>query len=73
MHKTVGGLGLRKLDKMSRACIMKLGWRLKHNPNDLWCKVLVMKYGLPPGGEILPHVKGQHRIFGKVYRKWMIS
>lgn len=38
------GLGLRRLDNMNKACIMKLGWKLHNNPNELWCKVLKGKY-----------------------------
>jgi hypothetical protein len=43
--KRLGGLGLRRLDMMNKACIMKLGWNLQQGSNDLWCTVLVGKYG----------------------------
>lgn len=42
--KGLGGLGIRKLEDMNFACIMKLGWNLRNEGNDLWCKVLLGKY-----------------------------
>jgi hypothetical protein len=42
--KYLGGLGLRKLDIMNQACILKWGWKLQNNSNDLWSKVLRGKY-----------------------------
>lgn len=35
-----GGLGLRKLEAMSKACFMKLIWSLLNNSQELWCNVL---------------------------------
>jgi hypothetical protein len=40
-----GGLGLRKLDIMNQACLMKLNWKYHSNNKDLWCRVLRGKYG----------------------------
>jgi ribonuclease HI len=42
--KCYGGLGLRRLDEMNQACILKLGWKLKTGARDLWCEVLRGKY-----------------------------
>jgi hypothetical protein len=42
--KYCGGLGLRRLDVMNQACILKLGWKLASGANDLWCKVMRGKY-----------------------------
>lgn len=42
--KISGGLGLGKLDVMSIACIMKLGWKILSNADDLWCKVMKNRY-----------------------------
>jgi hypothetical protein len=42
--KCYGGLGLRRLDEMNKACILKLGWKLKIGTSDLWCEVLRGKY-----------------------------
>jgi hypothetical protein len=33
-------LGLRKLDVMNQACILKLGWKLFVSASDFWCEVL---------------------------------
>ncbi|GAU45807.1 hypothetical protein TSUD_87100 [Trifolium subterraneum] len=40
-----GGLGLRRLEIMNKACLMKLGWELNHNDVGLWSAVLEGKYG----------------------------
>ncbi|PNX77291.1 hypothetical protein L195_g033254 [Trifolium pratense] len=42
--KAVGGLGLRCLNVMNKACILKMGWNLPNGAQDLWCKVLLGKY-----------------------------
>jgi ribonuclease HI len=42
--KWMGGLGLRKLDVMNRACLMKLCWKFQKDSNAYWCKVLHGKY-----------------------------
>ncbi|MCI11192.1 putative ribonuclease H protein, partial [Trifolium medium] len=42
--KWLGGLGIRKLDVMNNACLMKLGWNYQGGSDDLWCKVLRGKY-----------------------------
>jgi hypothetical protein len=38
--KWLGGLGLRKLENMNKACILKLGWKVYSGANDFWCQVL---------------------------------
>ncbi|MCH79377.1 putative non-LTR retroelement reverse transcriptase [Trifolium medium] len=43
--KYLGGLGLRKLDIMNKACLLKLGWKLYSGANDFWCDVIRGKYG----------------------------
>lgn len=43
--KGLGGLGIHNLDARNSACLLKLGWHLKNGGNDLWCKVLLGKYG----------------------------
>ncbi|KAK2422286.1 Polynucleotidyl transferase, ribonuclease H superfamily protein [Trifolium repens] len=42
--KRLGGLGLRRLDIMNQACLLKLGWKMYIGANDLWCQVLKGKY-----------------------------
>ncbi|XP_019175452.1 PREDICTED: uncharacterized protein LOC109170754 [Ipomoea nil] len=50
--KTCGGLGLRKLQTMNEACMMKLCWRLKTEPNALWEKTLITKYHHSSGSHL---------------------
>ncbi|PNX79213.1 RNA-directed DNA polymerase (reverse transcriptase) [Trifolium pratense] len=38
------GLGLRKLDVMNQACLIKLGWKLQSGGEEYWCSVLRGKY-----------------------------
>ncbi|CAJ2645411.1 unnamed protein product [Trifolium pratense] len=45
MPKDMGGLGLRRLDAMNKACLLKLGWKLNNGSTDFWCEVLRGKYG----------------------------
>ncbi|WJX47132.1 hypothetical protein P8452_33857 [Trifolium repens] len=42
--KWMGGLGLRKLNVMNQACLMKLGWKFQTNGEDYWCRVMRGKY-----------------------------
>ncbi|KAK2394949.1 hypothetical protein QL285_056723 [Trifolium repens] len=44
--KWMGGLGIRNLEAMNQACLLKLGWNFKHGENDFWCEVLRGKYGM---------------------------
>lgn len=43
--KNHGGLGIKRLAEMNDAFIMKLGWKVKTNPENLCCQVLIGKYG----------------------------
>jgi mannosylglycoprotein endo-beta-mannosidase len=45
LPKWMGGLGLRKLETMNRACLLKLVWKFKDGGDEFWCKVLRSKYG----------------------------
>lgn len=40
------GLGIRDLDIMNQACIMKLGCKIINGDYDLWCRVLIGKYNV---------------------------
>jgi hypothetical protein len=42
--KWMGGLGIRKLDVMNRACLLKLNWKLHSGSEDFWCNVMHGKY-----------------------------
>jgi hypothetical protein len=43
--KSMGGLGLRRMEVRNRACLMKMGWELQQGSDDLWTKVIHGKYG----------------------------
>lgn len=43
-HKSRGGLGIRNLITLNKAYIMKNTWRLIHDKNSLWAKVMKGKY-----------------------------
>jgi hypothetical protein len=43
--KWKGGLGLRKLHEMNKACLLKLGWKYQQDSDEYWCCVLKGKYG----------------------------
>lgn len=44
LPKKNGGLAVRDLALMNKACIMKLGWQLRNDEQSLWCSVLRGKY-----------------------------
>ncbi|CAA7051323.1 unnamed protein product [Microthlaspi erraticum] len=44
--KPEGGLGIRQTQAMNKALVAKLGWRLIHEEEALWARVLRCKYGV---------------------------
>lgn len=42
--KEDGGLGIRSSEKMNKALIAKVGWRLLHDDTSLWARVVRHKY-----------------------------
>ncbi|PNX83908.1 hypothetical protein L195_g039958, partial [Trifolium pratense] len=42
--KVLGGLGIRRLVHMNKACLMKLAWALKSGEEALWIDVIRGKY-----------------------------
>jgi hypothetical protein len=42
--KALGGLGLRRLVHMNKACLMKLGWAIRSGKEALWIDVMKRKY-----------------------------
>jgi hypothetical protein len=53
--KRMGGLGLRRLDVMNQACLLKLGWKIHTGAKEFWCDVIRGKYecnDLSNGAEI---------------------
>lgn len=43
--KSEGGLGVRDLDQFNVALLGKWRWRMLHEQEQLWCRVLISKYG----------------------------
>lgn len=48
LPKSEGGLGFRDLESFNLALLGKWRWRLLHEKESLWCKVLLAKYGDEP-------------------------
>ncbi|XP_020214453.1 uncharacterized protein LOC109798537 [Cajanus cajan] len=46
MSKEEGGLGIKRLDLFNDALLEKWRWKLFHELNSLWGRVLVSKYGV---------------------------
>ena len=44
-QKEKGGLGIRKLDLLNKALLGKWIWRFAHEKDNLWKKVILVKYG----------------------------
>ena len=44
--KAYGGLGLKELNVMNKALLMKLSWRIISAKDSLWVQVLCTKYGV---------------------------
>ena len=42
--KYCGGLGIRNMEYMNEACLLKLCWKLKFDENSLRCNVMKGKY-----------------------------
>ena len=55
--KSKGGMGFRDLQAYNNALLAKQVWRLFHNPNALWAKVLKAKYF--PNSNLMAAHKGR--------------
>lgn len=44
--KAQGGVGLKRAELMNKAMLVKLGWKLVTQDEDVWYKVIRKKYGL---------------------------
>ncbi|KAH9722962.1 reverse transcriptase domain-containing protein [Citrus sinensis] len=68
--KSCGGLGLKNLEVMNKALLMKAGWNLISSPSSLWTRVLLTKYGLNKENlpSVLPTKNGSYlwKSIGKV-------
>jgi hypothetical protein len=42
--KWMGGLGLRNLEVMNQACLIKLVWKLSSGAEEYWCNIMRSKY-----------------------------
>lgn len=66
--KRMGGLGLRRLNVMNQACLLKLGWKINTGAKEFWCDVICGKYecnNLSNGAEI----RSSDSSFWKVIRR----
>lgn len=48
--KVEGGFGMRKAEGMNKALLAKLGWRLLTQGEEMWAKILRVKYGIGDSG-----------------------
>jgi hypothetical protein len=59
--KPLGGLSLRGLSTMNKACILKLGRKIQSGANDFWCIVMLGKYKRGSNsGEVVTKVNDSH-------------
>lgn len=54
MPKRSDSFGLRKATSMNQAMLSKVGWNLCNHPNDLWMKVVRVKYKY--GIDVIPNI-----------------
>lgn len=45
LPKITGGLAIRDLPIMNKACLLKLCWQLRVGSSSLWCNIIWGKYG----------------------------
>ncbi|KAH9791596.1 putative ribonuclease H protein [Citrus sinensis] len=75
--KAYGGLGLKELNVMNKALLMKLSWGIISAKDNLWVQVLCTKYGVnnsnPPLS--LPTRYGSHmwKAIGRIWSDTMLS
>ncbi|KAH9670553.1 putative ribonuclease H protein [Citrus sinensis] len=75
--KAYGGLGLKELNVMNKALLMKLSWGIISAKDSLWVQVLCTKYGVnnsnPPLS--LPTRYGSHmwKAIGRIWSDTMLS
>ncbi|XP_061363867.1 uncharacterized protein LOC133307381 [Gastrolobium bilobum] len=69
--KNDGGLGIRKLRLMNKACLMKIGHGILTHKNDLWVRVLKNKYKVGDGLIMnLPRRSGGSNLWIGLARVW---
>lgn len=51
--KERGGVGCMKAKVMNKALLSKLAWRMLTQENDIWCKVIRMKYRIKQKGDVI--------------------
>jgi hypothetical protein len=68
--KNLGGLGLRKLSTMNKACILKLGRKIQAGAKDFLCEVLVGKYmRTSANGEMMAKATDSH-LWKSIVKLW---
>jgi hypothetical protein len=68
--KNLGGLGLRKLSTMNKACILKLGRKIQAGAKDFVCEVLVGKYmRTSANGEMMAKATDSH-LWKSIVKLW---
>ena len=68
--KEDGGIGLKKMDNMNKAFIMKLAWGMMQE-NSMWVKFLKDKYMKSNGGDGNPVASARDSVLWKsICREW---
>ncbi|CAN1163124.1 Putative ribonuclease H protein At1g65750 [Linum perenne] len=69
--KSLGGLGLRSAMELNKAFLMKVAWNLISKPDELWVKVLTMKYlDRNDRGFVLKRKSGYSSLWRGVLKVW---
>ncbi|PNX66290.1 hypothetical protein L195_g055006 [Trifolium pratense] len=68
--KSHGGLGLRRLAEMNKACIFKLVWKLQNGVNELWCQILFGKYQRGIGNDNVVAKGTDSSLWKEIVKAW---
>ncbi|RVW43464.1 Transposon TX1 uncharacterized 149 kDa protein [Vitis vinifera] len=64
--KEEGGLGIRKIDVLNKALLGKWVWRYAYEKENLWKRVIGVKYGQEGGGWRTKDARGPESCFGRI-------
>lgn len=55
---------------MNKACIAKLGWKLKSGENDFWCEVMRVKYKRNGGNDDIVARAADSSLWKAIVKLW---
>jgi hypothetical protein len=68
--KYIGGLGLRRLNIMNIACILKLSRKIQSGSQDFWCEVLKGKYKRGAEGGVVGAKANDSHLWKAIVKVW---